>query len=658
MTATPAISLDTAAVAWGRAAVERRLAWFAADASREDTPDAEREWIASQESARGWQARIDEAETAMWSEASKLAALADLFQLDPTERKLLTLVLADALDPGLTVAWTELDRRRRWGRLTSEIAARLLGMPRGCAFAADGALFQWGLVEAVSIEPGLPSVLSLDPAILDWLCGAGRIDAVLAGVTRIQRADEPLGSWPVAETVERISRLFAAERRVRCVVRCPRGAGANVFASAVAQHFGAPLLVAECDAIAEEAWKSASLCIRRRAYLDGCVPAWQGLSRRLPRLAPAALEFLIVEPTETPAAPEGAADVVVELGVPPAAERALLWKRFIPWSDAWSEEELQALAARHRSLPAEIRRAAEALPATPADAARLLREQSVGRLGPLAERIECPFTLDDLVAGTTVRETLDDFAFEAGTRATFWEAEPARRLFPQGRGLAALFCGPPGTGKTMAAQCIAANLELDLYRINLSAIVSKWVGETSQNIERLLRAASGLDAVLFFDEADALFAKRSNEIRDAQDKFANQDASHLLTAIENYSGIAILATNMKGNIDPAFLRRIRFVVDFPKPDAAQRGELWRRMVAALDSAESARRLDADLERLATSVEATGAQIKNAVLGAVFRAAREGQPLSASHLLRGLNRELVKEGRALGAREARRLEAYA
>jgi SpoVK/Ycf46/Vps4 family AAA+-type ATPase len=205
----------------------------------------------------------------------------------------------------------------------------------------------------------------------------------------------------------------------------------------------------------------------------------------------------------------------------------------------------------------------------------------------------------------------------------------------------------------MAAQVIAANLGLDLFRIDLSAVVSKYVGETSQNLERILSRAVHMDVVLLFDEADALFGKRT-EIRDAHDRFANTDTGYLLQAIENYQGVALLATNKKGNIDTAFIRRIRYVFEFPRPDAAERLRIWERVIGELAGTERLEDLTGNIKTLAGDVETTGAQIKFAVLAALFAAQRDGGQLGMRHLLRGLDHEFAKEGRALSDRERERL----
>ena len=252
-----------------------------------------------------------------------------------------------------------------------------------------------------------------------------------------------------------------------------------------------------------------------------------------------------------------------------------------------------------------------------------------------------------------LQRALSDFIFEARDRAEFWENPAARRLFPQGRGLFALFTGTPGTGKTMAAQVVAAALGLDLFRISLAAVVSKYVGETAKNLNRILARAEAMDAVLLFDEADALFGKRT-EIKDAHDRFANTDTNYLLQAIEAYRGIAILATNRKANIDPGFTRRLRYVLEFARPDAAHRQRLWERLLGELAGLERLRSLASLVQGLAAAVDVSGGQIKFAVLAALFAARRDGAPLAAQHLLYGLERELAKEGRALTERERERL----
>jgi hypothetical protein len=365
------------------------------------------------------------------------------------------------------------------------------------------------------------------------------------------------------------------------------------------------------------------------------------------------VQFAIVEAGQAAPPAGGAVEETISTPSLSLAERETMLRRLVPGADAWPDEAVSTLAARHRLVIGEIAALAAHRPAGPNEAAAHVRRTQRYRLGEVAQWVECSFTTDDLVLPPSLREAIDDLVFEARSRAEVWEDGAARRLFPQGRGLLALLAGPPGTGKTMTAQTVAASLGLDLFRISLSEVVSKYVGETSKNLQRVFARAEEMDAVLLFDEADALFSRRT-EIKDAHDRYANTDTNHLLQAVEAYGGVALLATNRKSNIDAAFLRRIRYVLDIPKPGPGERVELWHRLVGELAGRETAMRLAAPLQRLADAIEATGAQIKYAVLSALFAAKRDGAPVGMTHILRGLERELIKEGRALTERERDRL----
>jgi SpoVK/Ycf46/Vps4 family AAA+-type ATPase len=244
--------------------------------------------------------------------------------------------------------------------------------------------------------------------------------------------------------------------------------------------------------------------------------------------------------------------------------------------------------------------------------------------------------------------------FEARERVRVWEGPAAQRLFPRGRGLIALMTGNPGTGKTMAAQVIAAELGLDLFRIDLAASVSKYIGETAKNLRRIFARAAEMNAVLLFDEADALFSKRT-EVKDSHDRYANTDTNYLLQLLEGFDGIALLASNKRQNIDLAFVRRLRYVLDFPRPDAAERLRIWQRLVRELFGEATEVELHGLLRSTADAVELTGAQIKLALLGGIFAARQDGSTLTGAHLCVGIERELVKSGRSLGLKERERVE---
>jgi SpoVK/Ycf46/Vps4 family AAA+-type ATPase len=205
-------------------------------------------------------------------------------------------------------------------------------------------------------------------------------------------------------------------------------------------------------------------------------------------------------------------------------------------------------------------------------------------------------------------------------------------------GVVAMFSGPSGTGKTLAAEVVAGSLGLDLYKIDLSAVVSKYIGETEKNLERIFGAAAAGDLVLFFDEADALFGKRS-DVSDAHDRYANIEVAYLLQRLETYDGLVVLATNLQRNIDQAFQRRISISVDFDTPDEPQRRAMW-----ALAFPATAPTKEIDVDFLARQFPVTGGIIHNAALAAAFLAADEGGPVTMEHVVRALTREFRKNGR--------------
>ena len=219
------------------------------------------------------------------------------------------------------------------------------------------------------------------------------------------------------------------------------------------------------------------------------------------------------------------------------------------------------------------------------------------------------------------------------------------RKLSQGKGVNALFAGASGTGKTMAAEVIATELGLDLYKIDLSGVVSKYIGETEKNLDRIFTAAANANAILFFDEADALFGKRS-EVRDSHDRYANLEISYLLQKMEQFDGIAILATNLRGNLDEAFTRRLAFTVHFPFPDEASRRRIW----ASIWPAEVPLADEIETDFLARQFKLSGGNIKNIALAAAFLAAAGGGQVTIAHLLQATQREYQKMGKVLSEAE--------
>jgi len=649
-----------------RLRAQRRAMWLQriwsqdADLLDADSPAAEADWIATNAEPAWLNAQIAAAEDALESQGrSRLLLLREIFGLSASEFALLMACLAVSLDPALARVCGMLHGDSARCYVTADLVARLNEQGRCAEWNPESPLVRWQLLERHETGPAEASALVIDSGIREWLRGRNDLDAALTSVARLHPTRKPLACWPVEPTVTWLKAQLQGntQRPVRVRIQAPPGSGRRTFAAVVAFRLGMPLLAIRADEIEDSAVRGIYVRGQRHAFLHRCALAWVGehTSRRQWPLdvPPFPLQFLISESRlELPASE--AAELRIDLPSAGIEDRVAAWRDCAPRE--WSDEQIVDLARRYRAHAGDIARACAAAPADPAEAGLRVRESARGSLGALAQVLTCSFSWDDLVLPEAVLETLHDLVFEARRRNEFWERREAQRLFPQGRGLLALFNGHPGTGKTMAAQVVAGELGYDLLRIDLSAVVSKYVGETSQNLERILSRAAHMDAVLLFDEADGLFGKRSAEVKEAQDKFANTEAAYLLQAIEAYPGIALLASNQKGSIDTAFLRRIRFLVEFSKPDAAQRLAIWRRVTAALAGEERAAALDPGLETLAAGVEATGAQIKNAVLGAIFIAERMNADLEMEHLLRALGRELAKEGRTLSAKERERMRA--
>ncbi|SDK80332.1 ATP-binding protein [Nonomuraea jiangxiensis] len=337
----------------------------------------------------------------------------------------------------------------------------------------------------------------------------------------------------------------------------------------------------------------------------------------------------------------------VEAGWPQALEAALLeaaLREAVFLVD--DVDELDDPGARRAFLRALAGRGATTLVAGTGAAPDGFTERTVpGRraarrlLARLAQRVLPRHGWDDLVLPADTVEQLHELCTHVRHRDQVLGTWGFGSAPNPGRGVTALFSGPSGTGKTSAAEIVAGDLGLDLYRIDLSAVVSKYVGETEKNLSRIFDAAEESGAILFFDECDALYGKRS-EVRDSHDRYANIETAFLLQRMDDYDGVAILASNLRQNMDDAFTRRLRFVIEFPVPTRAQRLRIWRRHLPAQAEVEPG----LDLESYAEQFKLTGGNIRNIVLSAAYQAAAEGCPIGDRHLLHATHREHQKLGR--------------
>jgi len=313
----------------------------------------------------------------------------------------------------------------------------------------------------------------------------------------------------------------------------------------------------------------------------------------------------------------------------------------VPFESASITPSLPPALARAKKIPLLDRLALAHEHGDGSTLEAVVRNRMGAGMEGIAQRVTSPFTFDDLVLPTATSNALFDYVSWQTHADQVLDDWRLGTTFQKSTGSVALFRGPPGTGKTMAAGVIANALGLPLFRVSLAGLVSKYIGETEKNLERLFACAEHSDIVLFFDEADALFGKRS-EVKDAHDRYANIETSYLLQKIETYQGVAILATNLYQNIDEAFLRRIDLVVDFPSPGIEHRQALWQR----LDRTDAPLCPKIDLAFLATQFQLTGGEIRNCILSAAHYAAREDMAIGMGHLIRAIGKEYLKQGKAL------------
>ena len=348
--------------------------------------------------------------------------------------------------------------------------------------------------------------------------------------------------------------------------------------------------------------------------------------------------------------PDGAACLELEISGPDYMESCRLWER------EFERQGLGGLGAAEWAnkfvfTPGQIREAVAAAKrhamkegkegADRGDMQRGCYHLLRGGMGKKAVRIQPCYTWDELVLPPYQKRKLRAACSQASYRKQIYELWGFGRKISYGRGISVVFAGPPGTGKTMAAQVMASELCLDLYRIELSAVVSKYIGETEKNLEEIFDQASKSQVILFFDEADVLFSKRT-EVRDSNDKYSNMEAAFLLQKMEEYEGITVLATNFLQNFDEAFKRRMKFIIDFPFPGAEQRRQIWQQAFPEQTPVDG----ELDFDFLAGAFELSGSNIKNAVLHAAFLAAAASEALSMRHLIAGIRNEYEKSGKVL------------
>jgi hypothetical protein len=592
---------------------------------------------------------------------SALEVLSETFGLSPFERDLLLLCAGTELDASIAALCASAHGEVARASATFGLALAALPDPHWSALVPAAPLRRWRLVEIGHGTALTDSPLRIDERVLHYLAGVQHLDERLADLV------EPLvppGELPASQgaVVAELLRSWTGSGGTGwpLIQLCgPDTEASRGVAAAACARRGLVLHGLPADAVPaaladqetlRRLWERESLLGGSALLVDAAAvdaAHLASLGRFLDRVGGPVL-LAVEEPLRTLRRPA----LLLDVRRPTAAEQHALWAEALGPLAARANGQIAVVVAQFDLSATVIRAAAAQVGADrgvePAERLGELiwnacRRQARPRLDDLAQRISPAATWRDLVLPEASLLLLHEVVAHVRQRTRVYDTWGFSRKGSRGLGITALFSGGSGTGKTMAAEVLANELRLDLYRIDLSAVVSKYIGETEKNLRRVFDAAEEGGAILFFDEADALFGKRS-EVRDSHDRYANIEVSYLLQRMEAYRGLAILATNLKSALDTAFLRRIRFVVEFPFPDASQRAEIWRHIFPADTPV-----VDLDTEQLAR-LNVAGGSIRNIALNAAFLAAEAGEAVRMAHLLRAARGEYAKLEKPLTAAE--------
>ena len=624
---------------------------------------------------------------------TRLLWLQQSYDMTPFDMDILLLALAPELDRRYERVYAYLQDHvgRRWP--TVDLALSLFcadaveRIQRRVHFDADAPLFKNGLLHLIpEPEPAINSLLThmlkLDEQVIRFLLHQDGLDGRIAPFCTLATETEPADDWQMhVECAQTLPPLllqhWQACRPLRLYFQGPDGVGKYTCARAATATIAAPLLTVDLAraAVAGADFAQTLQLIFRYAHFHHAVLFLDGLDSLRDAEKPGAFRVLLDQLAEhtgitilagqkpwPPAIHRPLGVVTLSFHIPEFAQRRACWQGHLARNDmAVDEASLDALADRFQLTPTQIAEAtivahnltrlrpsqnghAMASPALD-ELFHAARAQAGHDLATLARKIEPLYTWDDLVLPPDALRQLREICLQVVHRHTVLETWGFDRKLALGKGTNVLFAGPSGTGKTMAAEIISHELRLELYKIDLSSMVSKYIGETEKNLSRIFAVAESSNAILFFDEADALFGKRS-EVHDAHDRYANVEISYLLQRMEEYAGIVILATNLRKNMDDAFVRRMHFSIDFPFPNEKQRRRIWEKIWPEATPCSP----ELDMDFMAQRFEVAGGNIRNIALTAAFFAAEEDSAITMTHLIRATQREYQKMGKVILAEE--------
>jgi hypothetical protein len=593
-------------------------------------------------------------ETESWQRLRRQIDLSEL------EIDLLMLIVAAECNPSLRRVYGYLHDDANLCYATPWLASCLFGWGPGMMVGSDSKLLRWRLafpLEGVRSPWSINAPWGADPFVISWL-GPGRgfdgnIRAALEFV-RLTEDESRTCLYPdqladMQSFVRAIGRggLSSPSDRERPPVIIeligPRGSGKRVLAAQFCAAYGTemvaadagPFVGADLPTLSESVIRAA-----RMARLEDATLYWSEYEGTNPKCWKAASGYcdLMIFGGEAPLFNSNDMDgprLIVRLPRLSRATRVGLWNQL-------TDEPPPAPVFDWMLSAGEIVNAARLAPAGAEVVIEGCRQMLYQTPGELFTPLIRPYTWEDIVLTASVRRHLAELEEQARLRRVVYEEWGFQRLCPLGQGITALFAGPSGTGKTMAAQVLAKSLDLELYRVDLAGVVNKYIGETEKRLRQVFDSCERANVLLFFDEADALFGQRT-QVKDAHDRFANIEIDYLLQRMEQFDGIAILATNRKNDVDKAFLRRLRFIVDFLEPGPAERLAIWHH--ALLEYAPDGQPLldQIDWDFLAGKLNMTGADIKSAALAAAFLARSEGSRIGMRHVLEAASREMAKHG---------------
>jgi hypothetical protein len=583
--------------------------------------------------------------------------VSDLFGLSRFERELLLLCAGVEMDAEIAQRCSTTQGFSLRPYATFSLGLSVLNEPHWSALAPSSPLRRWRILEVNDSAGVALGRLRIDERILHYLAGINYLDTRLHSMFRPSRTKSTMARAHLETSASILSTVRETAMHPPLVALTGDDLPGQVdVASHVAAQMGLHVHVLSAEHIPANAGEIDALATlwQREALLLGSALLIDCSDGNIPRQTATFVDRLsslvFIAGRESLAA--NRATINATVNKPEPLDQRALWQQALGPVVGRINGGLDGIASQFRLSAPTIAATGNGLRATLATSDQpeallwqACRTASRCKLDDLAQRIEAAADWDMLILPPAQKATLRLIAAHVRHRLAVYHDWGFADRGTRGLGIAALFAGESGTGKTMAAEILARELHLDLYRIDLSAVVSKYIGESEKNLRRVFDAAEEGGAILLFDEADALFGKRS-EVKDSHDRFANIEVSYLLQRMESYRGLAVLTTNMKAALDPAFRRRLRFVVQFPFPDAVQREAIWRSVFPPATPTES---LDyAKLARL----QVAGGNVRNIALNAAFLAAAAHEPVRMTHLLEAAHSEGAKRERPLSDAETK------